>query len=231
MADSLKRVDIVIRRIILKYNLKMAKKSTKTADKKSTAKGTQKDRSQNKAKQTDDHKIQDREEKDITAEKEQNEETASEDKSEKKNKDLEQKAKEWHDKYLRLSAEFDNYRKRTLKEKADLIRLANEDLLRDILPVVDDFERGMDSMDKSQDVDALKEGVHLIHRRFLEFLKQKGIKEIEAKDQPFNIDFHEAMTKIPAPSKDLKGKVVDVIEKGYILNEKVVRYAKVVVGD
>jgi molecular chaperone GrpE len=169
--------------------------------------------------------------KDITAEKEKAQSVATEDKSGNKIEELEQTAKEWHDKYLRLSAEFDNYRKRTLKEKADLMRMANEDLLKDILPVVDDFERGMDSMDKSEDVDALKEGVHLIHRRFMEFLKQKGIKEIEAKDQPFDIDFHEAMTKIPAPSKELKGKVVDVIEKGYTLNDKVVRYAKVVVGD
>lgn len=209
----------------------MAKKSTKTADKKNPIKGSQKDKPQKKAQQVDNNKLQDSKEMDITSEKEQVEGNGSEDKSENKINELEQKAKEWHDKYLRLSAEFDNYRKRTLKEKADLLRLANEDLLKDILPVVDDFERGMDSMDKSQDVDALKEGVHLIHKRFLEFLKQKGIKEIEAKDQEFDIDFHEAMTKIPAPSKDLKGKVVDVIEKGYILNDKVVRYAKVVVGD
>jgi molecular chaperone GrpE len=209
----------------------MVKKSTKTADKKTMDKGSQEKKIHKKVKAEVGKKIQETKEKDITAEKEQAKATVTEDTSVIKLGELEQKAKEWHDKYLRLSAEFDNYRKRTLKEKADLLRLANEDLLREILPVVDDFERGMDSMDKSQDVDALKEGVHLIHRRFIEFLKQKGIKEIEAKDQPFDIDFHEAMTKIPAPSKDMKGKVVDVIEKGYILNEKVVRYAKVVVGD
>jgi molecular chaperone GrpE len=142
-----------------------------------------------------------------------------------------QEAHEWHDKYLRLSAEFDNYRKRTLKEKADLLRLANEDLLKDILTVVDDFERGIDTMDKSEDLDALKEGIHLIYNKFGDFIKQKGLKEIEALEKPFDIDYHEAVTKIPAPDKKLKGKVVDVIEKGYMLNEKVVRYAKVVVGE
>lgn len=209
----------------------MAKKPTNTAEKKATVKESQEKKTSKKTRHVADEKMRDKKVKDITAEKEKTEEVATEVKSENKIKELEQKAKEWHDKYLRLSAEFDNYRKRTLKEKADLMRMANEDLLKDILPVVDDFERGMDSMDKSEDVDALKEGVHLIHRRFMEFLKQKGIKEIEAKDQPFDIDFHEAMTKIPAPSKDMKGKVVDVIEKGYTLNEKVVRYAKVVVGD
>jgi len=142
-----------------------------------------------------------------------------------------QEAHEWHDKYLRLSAEFDNYRKRTLKEKADLLRLANEDLLKDILSVVDDFERGIDTMDKSEDLDALKEGIHLIYSKFSDFIKQKGLKEIEALEKPFDIDYHEAVTKIPAPSEKLKGRVVDVIEKGYILNEKVVRYAKVVIGE
>lgn len=209
----------------------MAKKTIKTAEKSNSAKGSQGKKTHSKVTQEEDKKTKDREEKDIKAEKEKVESTVTEDKSEKKTKDSDEKAKEWHDKYLRLSAEFDNYRKRTIKEKADLIRLANEDLLKDILSVVDDFERGMDSMDKSQDVDALKEGVHLIHRRFMEFLKQKGIKEIEARNQDFDIDFHEAMTKIPAPSKNMKGKVVDVIEKGYTLNDKVVRYAKVVVGD
>lgn len=156
---------------------------------------------------------------------------AKESESKKKIAELEQSSKEWQDKYIRLSAEFDNYRKRTLKEKADLILTANENLLKDILTVVDDFERGIDHIDKSNDQEALKEGIHLIYTKFIEFLKQKGIKEIEAKGQAFDIDFHEAMTKIPAPSKDDKGKVVDVIEKGYILNDKVIRYAKVVVGD
>ena len=145
--------------------------------------------------------------------------------------EAENKSREWQDKYLRLSAEFDNYRKRTLKEKADLLRYANEDLLMKILSVMDDFERGLQIIDKSDDVVALKEGIHLIYNKFQEFTKQNGIKEIEAMNQEFNIDFHEAMTKIPAPAEELKGKVVDVIEKGYMLGDKVIRYAKVVVGE
>ena len=149
----------------------------------------------------------------------------------KKIEELQASANDWKDKYLRLSAEFDNYRKRTLKEKSDLILTANQDLLHDILPVVDDFERGMASIDKSEDVDALRKGVHLIYNKFSEFLKQKGIREIEALEQDFDLDFHEALTKIPAPDEALKGKVVDVIEKGYLLNDKVIRYSKVVVGE
>ncbi|MBN2523486.1 MAG: nucleotide exchange factor GrpE [Bacteroidales bacterium] len=149
----------------------------------------------------------------------------------KKIDNLTQEVKEWHDKYLRLSAEFDNYRKRTLREKADLLRLANEDLLKDLLTVVDDFERGIVTIDKSEDLEALKSGIHLIYNKFIDFIKQKGLTEIKALKEPFDIDYHEAVTKIPAPSKELKGKVVDVLEKGYILNDKVVRYAKVVVGE
>jgi molecular chaperone GrpE len=145
--------------------------------------------------------------------------------------ELSQKTIELQDKYIRLSAEFDNYRKRTLKEKSELIRSANEELLKDILPVVDDFERGIDFIDKSQDLEALRTGIHLIYSKFSDFLKQEGLKEIEAKEQVFNLEFHEALTKIPAPSEELKGKVMDVIEKGYMLNEKVIRYAKVVVGE
>jgi molecular chaperone GrpE len=182
------------------------------------------------AKETDDQ--------DIKSELEIEEKAKSEDKSELTKKELgfiveeaENKSREWQDKYLRLSAEFDNYRKRTLKEKADLLRYANEDLLMKILSVVDDFERSLQIIDKSEDVFALKEGIHLIYNKFNEFTKQNGIKEIEALGQVFNIDFHEAMTKIPAPSEELKGKVVDVIEKGYMLGDKVIRYAKVVVGE
>ncbi len=156
---------------------------------------------------------------------------AKENETKKKFAELEQSSKEWQDKYIRLSAEFDNYRKRTLKEKAELIFSANENLLKDILAVIDDFERGIDHIDKSHDLEALKKGIHLIYTKFSEFLKQKGVKEIEAIGQAFDLDFHEAMTKIPAPSKNDKGKVIDVIEKGYMLNDKVIRYAKVVVGD
>lgn len=145
--------------------------------------------------------------------------------------EVQKESSEWRDKYMRLSAEFDNYRKRTLKEKTDLIKVANEELLKSILPVVDDFERGMDNIDAAKDIEAMKEGMSHIYKKFSEFLKQNGIKEIEAKEKDFDLDFHEALTKIPAPSDELKGKVVDVIEKGYTLNEKVIRFSKVVVGD
>ena len=135
------------------------------------------------------------------------------------------------DQHLRLQAEFDNYRRRTLKEKMELTKSAGESLLLNLLPVMDDFERALQSMEEAEDAEAVKEGINLIYKRFGEFLKQNGIKEIEAKEQEFDTDVHEAITKIPAPSEELKGKVVDVIQKGYYLNEKVIRFSKVVVGE
>ncbi len=146
-------------------------------------------------------------------------------------KAIEEKSKELHDKYLRLSAEFDNYRKRTLKEKADMIKTASEDLLKKLIPFVDDIERGLSMVNNSQDINALKEGMNLIYNRFKDFMGQNGVKEIEALHQEFNTDSHEAVTKIPAPEEGLKGKVVDVVEKGYMLHDKVIRYPKVVVGE
>ncbi len=146
-------------------------------------------------------------------------------------KAIEEKSKELHDKYLRLSAEFDNYRKRTLKEKADMVKTASEDLLKKLIPFVDDIERGLSMVDNSQDLNALKEGMNLIYNRFKDFMGQNGVKEIEALNQEFNTDFHEAVTKVPAPEEGLKGKVVDVVEKGYMLHDKVIRYPKVVVGE
>ena len=142
----------------------------------------------------------------------------------------EEKLNELHDKYLRLSAEFDNYRKRTHKEKSDLIKTAGDELLKKILPVLDNFERALKAMDQSNDIGALKDGVVLIYNHFSDLIQQQGIKEIPAMNEPFNSDLHEAVATIPAPSEELKGKVVDVIEKGYTLHDKVIRYAKVVVG-
>ena len=136
-----------------------------------------------------------------------------------------------NEKYLRLSAEFDNYRKRTVKEKAELIKSAGEDLLSRILPVVDNFERALASIEKSDDVAALRQGVELIYNSFRDFLSQNGVKEIECMHADFNTDEQEAVTKIPAPAEELKGKVVDCIQKGYTLNGKVMRFAKVVVGE
>lgn len=146
-------------------------------------------------------------------------------------KESDEKVKEWHDKYLRLSAEFDNYRKRTLKEKIDLTRAAGEQIMLDLLPVVDDFERGIKNLNESQELNAVKEGMILIYNKFKNFLNQNGVKEIDAKEKEFDIDLHEAVTKIPAPNKELKGKVIDVIQKGYIQNEKVIRFSKVVIGE
>jgi len=138
---------------------------------------------------------------------------------------------ELQDRYLRLSAEYDNFRKRTLKEKIDLQKGANENLLEAILPVADDFDRAMLSVDEAKDIKAVKEGMKLISGKFNAFLSQQGVKEIEAVNKEFDTDLHEAITKIPAPSKKLKGKVVDVVQKGYFLNDKVLRFSKVVIGE
>lgn len=145
--------------------------------------------------------------------------------------ELENANKELNDKYLRLSAEFDNYRKRTLRERMELTKTAAESVMLNILPVTDDFERAMHSIEQGMDFEATKEGILLIYNKFKEFNKQNGITEIEAIGKPFDTDLHEALTKIPAPSEELKGKIIDVIQKGYYLNEKVIRFAKVVVGE
>ena len=143
----------------------------------------------------------------------------------------EDQARSWQDKYLRLSADFDNYRKRNLKERMELTKNAGEDILKDFLPVMDDFERAMKSLEDSQSVEAIKEGLDLIYKQLNDFLKQKNIKPIDAMHQEFDTDLHDAVTKIPAPDKKLKGKVVDVIKKGYMMNDKVIRYSQVVVGE
>ena len=143
----------------------------------------------------------------------------------------EEKISELQDKYLRLSAEFDNYRKRTLKEKADLLKTAGEASIVKILTVVDDFDRAILSMDDAKDIKAVKTGIELIYNKLKDSLSQQGLKEIEAVNKEFDTDLHEALTKIPAPKKNLKGKVVDVIEKGYYLNDKVIRFSKVVIGE
>jgi molecular chaperone GrpE len=132
---------------------------------------------------------------------------------------------------MRLSAEFDNYRKRTLKEKMELTKSAGEKILLNVLPVMDNFERALKSADESNNIKGVKEGIHLIYTNFKDFMIQQGVKEIEAKNLTFDTDLHEAITKIPAPSKKMKGKVVDCIEKGYFLNDKVIRFSKVVVGE
>lgn len=141
------------------------------------------------------------------------------------------KLAEMNDKYLRLSAEFDNYRKRTLKERMELTKSAGEQVLERILPVMDNFERALKSMETATDVPALREGVELIYSNFKDFLAQNGVKEMECLHTDFNPELQEAITKIPAPTEDLKGKVVDCVQKGYTLNDKVIRFPKVVVGE
>lgn len=138
---------------------------------------------------------------------------------------------ELKDKNLRQIAEFDNYRKRVLKEKADLILNGGEKILTNILPIIDDLERAQQGMTQMTDVNAVKEGVNLIIDKFMKFLKSEGIAQIETEGKDFDVNFHEAITMIPAPSDEMKGKVIDCVSKGYTLNDKVIRYAKVVVGE
>ena len=133
------------------------------------------------------------------------------------------------DKYLRLSAEFDNYRKRTLNEKYELIKAAGEDVIKSLLPVIDDFDRTFEAMATQADVKVLREGTELIYDKFLSVLKSKGLSAIDVTDKDFDPDIHEAVAKIP--SDDKKGKAIDVIQKGYSLNDKIIRYPKVVVGE
>ncbi len=145
--------------------------------------------------------------------------------------ELQKQIDEMKDKYLRLSAEFDNYRKRTLREKMDLTKYASEEVLLTLLPIIDDFDRAMKSLESSTDIDAVKQGISLIYNKFSDFLKMKGVVEIDAQDKDFNTDLHEAITKIPVEDESKKGKIVDVVQKGYMLNEKVMRFSKVVIGE
>ena len=138
---------------------------------------------------------------------------------------------ELNDKYLRLYSEFDNYRKRTSKERLELFKTAGQDILTDLLPVLDDFERAIQNMDSSDDSEVIQTGINLIYNKFKSILENKGLKHFKSIETEFDPEIHEAITKIPAPSKKLKGKVVDEIEKGYMLNDKVIRFAKVVVGE
>jgi molecular chaperone GrpE len=142
----------------------------------------------------------------------------------------EKECKELHDKYIRLFSEFDNYRKRTAKEKIDLRMTAGGDIIKEMLPIVDDFDRAIANNANSEDIEAVKEGFGLIQTKMMNSLKAKGLVAMESQGEVFDVNKHEALTQIPAPSEDLKGKVVDVIEKGFLLNDKVLRFAKVVVG-
>lgn len=159
---------------------------------------------------------------------EQTEETAEETGAESK---AEAELAEMKDKYIRLMAEFENFRRRTSKERGELLKTANEDLMSELLPVLDDMERARQSMEATKDVDAMLQGLELVFHKLKHVTQLKGLKPIviNAGDD-FDSDLHEAVTQIPAPSEELKGKIVDVIEKGYTLNEKVIRFAKVIIG-
>ena len=137
---------------------------------------------------------------------------------------------ELNDKYIRIHAEFDNYRKRTNKEKLDIISTANAGVLKDLLPVLDDFERAIQNNGNVDDIESVKEGFNLIFNKFRTTLENKGLKPMNSIGEPFDVEIHEAIANVPAPSKKEKGKVVDAVEKGYYLNDKVIRFAKVVVG-
>tara|TARA_R110002072_G_scaffold286113_2_gene451138 strand:- start:10595 stop:11137 length:543 start_codon:yes stop_codon:yes gene_type:complete len=142
----------------------------------------------------------------------------------------EEKYTELNNKYLRIHAEFDNYRKRTNKEKIDIIGNANASLLKDLIPIIDDFERAILNNENVEDTDALKEGFNLIFNKFMNTLTAKGLKPMDSVGQDFDADIHEAIANVPAPKKKQKGKVIDAIEKGYTLNDKIIRFAKVIVG-
>lgn len=135
------------------------------------------------------------------------------------------------DKNLRMMAEFDNYRRRTSKEKLDLIKSAGENIFLDMLPLIDDFERAKDAMAKTEDIESLRQGIDLIYNKFISFLQKNEVEAIDAKDQTFDTEYHEAITTFPAPTEEQKGKVIDCTQKGYTLAGKVIRYAKVVVGE
>lgn len=142
----------------------------------------------------------------------------------------EAEAAEWRDKYLRLQAEFDNYRKRTLKEKMSLVESGGENVIKALLPVVDDVDRALAAMEKSDDVEALRGGVRLISQKFNEVMRQQGVSEIEAVGKEFDVDVHEAVARFPIEGKN-SGEIIDVVQKGYKLGDKVIRYAKVVVAE
>lgn len=156
---------------------------------------------------------------------------SKEDKLKEELKEAQEKIAELNDKYLRLYSEFDNYRKRTIKEKADIYKTAGEDVIISIIGIIDDFERALKATADTEENRAHREGMELIYNKFKKTLEQKGVEEIKAIGEIFDTDLHEALTKVPAPSEDLKSKVLDVIEKGYTMNDKVIRFAKVVVGD
>lgn len=204
----------------------MSKKKDKTKKEEVSSKKEEKDLQENEVvNQNEKEVVEENEEKQQESQEQEINETTEE-----KNEfdELQKKYNELNDKHLRLVAEYDNYRKRTLKEKMDIIKSGGEDVLKNILPVIDNFERALKSLDEASDFDALTEGVKLIYNNFIDFLKQRGVSEIEAMNLPLDTDLHEAIAQVP--NEEQKGKIIDVVEKGYKLNDKVLRFAKVVVA-
>lgn len=153
------------------------------------------------------------------------------DKNEDEQRVILEKLAEMQDKYLRLSAEFDNYRKRTLKEKMDISKYGGEEVLKDILPVIDDFDRALKHMESSENCEGIKEGVILIYNKLIDYLKRNGVSEIPAINEAFNVDLHDATARVQVTEEEKKGKVVEVLLKGYYLKDKILRHSKVVIGD
>lgn len=148
------------------------------------------------------------------------------------NSDLTEKFEKEKDRYIRLFAEFDNYKKRVIKERQDLLKYSDKDILESLLPVLDDFDRAITELEKKKDDLSVLEGVKLIYNKLFNTLKDRGLTVIDVKaGDDFNIDYHEAITQVPSPDESLKGKIIDVVQKGYLLHEKVIRYAKVVIGN
>lgn len=173
----------------------------------------------------------------VPEENEASQETASENSAENACEDVEKRVKELEEQvekekkeYLFLMAEFDNFRKRTLKEKSEIIKNAGENVLKGLLPIMDDFERGIKAAENSPEGESVKEGVKLIYNKLQKFLNQNGVKEIDPADDVFDTEKHEAISAVPVPDEEKKGKILDTVEKGYTINDKVLRHAKVVVG-
>ncbi len=161
---------------------------------------------------------------------ENNENEESEESEESELEKAQKKIEELNDKYLRQIAEFDNYRKRVMKEKADMIKYSGEKVITTLLPILDDMERAIQNMEKTEDVASVKEGVQLIIDKFMKLLKQEGLSRIETEGKDFDTDFHEAIAMVPGQPEEMKGKIIDCVTPGYMLNDKVIRHAKVAVA-
>ncbi|WP_016777883.1 nucleotide exchange factor GrpE [Anaerophaga thermohalophila] len=212
---------------------KVTEENKKQEEKQNTGQQKNSKKAEKETISTDRQEVEEQEEKSEVEEESRQEQECKEAKEDARDEIelLKRQLEDLNDKHLRLIAEYDNFRKRTLREKMELSKSAGEGLLLGLLPVIDDFDRARAHLGTASDLDAVKEGIGLIYNKFKEFLKQQGVTEIETEEQEFDSELHEAVTKIPAPSEDKKGKIIDCIQKGYKLNDKVIRYPKVVVGE